>query len=70
MSFHKLSKEERAEWRNLPATKAMITHLRDAAQSSARMALFHARGGAVSEVAFHAGAEQATTVIADTMEKD
>jgi hypothetical protein len=70
MSFHKLSKEERAEWRTLPATKAALAFIRDTSRDKTAMALNSALGGDLAGSASHAGAQRALEIIADQLERD
>lgn len=70
MIFQKLSKEERAEWRNLPASKAAIALLRDHARAHGEKALLCLRNDNVSDATAHAGAEESTRIIANILETD
>lgn len=70
MSFFKLSKEERAEWRSLPATKAAIAVLREWSKQHGDKALIDLRGGDAGEATAHAGAEEAIRIATDRLEND
>ena len=70
MSFHKLSKEERAEWRSLPATKAALAFIRSSVRDKITLALNSALGGDIAGSASHAGAQRALELVADQLERD
>jgi len=70
VSFHGLSKEERAEWRNLPATKAAFAFIKSTGQDRAQMALNSALSGDMGSAQSHAGAWKALEIIADQLERD
>lgn len=70
MSFQKLSNEERAEWRSLPATKQAIAYVREQAMNHVSKALTSVLKGEAASAAAYAGAEHALRVTADILEND
>lgn len=70
MSFQKLSKEERAEWRGLPVTRAALAFVREQAMTHVGKALSSALRGEAASAAAYAGAEHALRVAADILEND
>lgn len=70
MIFQKLSKEELAEWRSLPVTKAAIDAIRAFSKAHAEKALINLRNDNVSDATMNAGAEEATRVMANILESD
>ena len=70
MSFFKLSKEERSEWRSLPATKAAIAFIRNEEANKITMALAEMLKGEGVAAAGYAGMQQALKIIANQLESD
>ncbi len=70
MTFQKLTKEERAEWRSLPATRAAIAMLRERAASHGERALSSLRNDEPGDATMYAGGEEALRVSANILEND
>jgi hypothetical protein len=70
MSFHKLPKDERAAWRDLPVSKVLFAFLREARANSVRESLTAALKGEVAVAAGHAGSERTIGYLLDVLEND